>query len=349
MKHDTTFLYKKDYKSLRFDIEQGNYKNGDRLPSLDQLSKTFQVNRLTARRAIDELKEQGLVYALPAKGTFVGKAPHTAAAQILPQESTIGIFFTVIQGNDLGYYYMELLDAIRTELASQQLNVKLLTQLDLKQSHSHEIKGLNAILIVGPCDDLLEDYCCPAIHIVPQSQSSRLPAIEIDNCQGGFMAGRHLINLGHRNLAVIQGDTDQPCTAERLRGFKLAIQDYDDAKLQVFDGLYNVESGIAASEQIMKDAADVTAIFAMNDEMAAGAIQGFTRQGISVPEKISVIGFDNSKITTMLSPPLTTIGISTSEIAKIAVHHLHRPSDLRYKTLVYPNLVIRDSCKKLTD
>ena len=68
------YIYQRILKTLKEEIENGTWTPGDRLPSLDQLRDRFEVNRLTARRAVEELKEMGLVYSLPAKGTYVGRA-----------------------------------------------------------------------------------------------------------------------------------------------------------------------------------------------------------------------------------------------------------------------------------
>ena len=82
----------------------------------------------------------------------------------------------------------------------------------------------------------------------------------------------------------------------------------------------------------------------MNDEMAAGAIRTLDQHNISVPDQMSIVGFDNSQISSALSPGLTTVGVPVQDIARAAIQLLLNPTTPPTKTLIYPELVERQSC-----
>ena len=130
-----------------------------------------------------------------------------------------------------------------------------------------------------------------------------------DNEGGAITAVRHLHELGHRRIATITGMIDSRPGADRLRGYRQAIQELGLAYRDdyVVYGDFYAESGREATERLLRLAEPPTAIFAASDLMAIGAIRAAAEVGLRVPEDLSIVGFDDIQLSPHVNPPLTTM------------------------------------------
>jgi LacI family transcriptional regulator len=122
-------------------------------------------------------------------------------------------------------------------------------------------------------------------------------------------AVRYLIGQGHRRIGLVAGPHGFRSAQERREGFELALAEAGISlpRSLVADGQYTFETGISASESLLDLSPRPTAIFASNDEMAAGVLYAARLRGIDVPDQLSIIGFDDTPVTTRVWPPLTTV------------------------------------------
>ena len=188
----------------------------------------------------------------------------------------------------------------------------------------------------------------PFIRVAGVQLDAQTPMIMSNDKQGGIEAAHHLADLGHTDIAVITGRDDFRSSQERLDGFIIGL-DGRGLRLKsehIFKGQYTQESGFEAAEQILAHSHRPTAIFAFNDEMAAGAMRALHINGLKVPEDISVMGYDDFTICLAMTPQLTTIHSPTHEIGKLAATKLlSNRSDDGYERVseVAPKLVVRES------
>ena len=135
--------------------------------------------------------------------------------------------------------------------------------------------------------------------------------VRIDNEGAAKAIVDHLIALGHRRIGVISGPRDNPHAVSRLRGYRRSLAEagiaYDSAL--VAEGSFSPRSGLDAAAHFigMRGAGRPTAVFSINDEMAIGALQGFKKAGLRIPEDISITGFDDSEFSRFCDPPLSTV------------------------------------------
>jgi LacI family transcriptional regulator len=175
----------------------------------------------------------------------------------------------------------------------------------------------------------------------------------VDNDQGGYLAGEHLIALGHRRIACLVGPSDLTPSAGRIAGFQRALA---DAGLAVAaEGLVRgngrPDGGSAAALQLLErgvvGAGDVTAIFAFNDQMATGAIGALQRAGCRVPQDVSVIGFDDIPQSAAIFPALTTVAQPIAEMGSIGVRllldRIARHDAPHQRVRLSTRLVVRES------
>jgi len=172
-----------------------------------------------------------------------------------------------------------------------------------------------------------------------------------DNDVGGYIATKHLIELGHKKIGCITGPLTEYGALRRFEGYESAMQEYNlpIPKSYVFEGDFHIESGIAGARQLI--ASGVSAVFAGNDMMAIGVLQEAVKQNIPVPHELSIVGYDNNPITKLVSVPLTTIGqpveLMGRRACEIILDKINSVSDLHRDYYFSPFLIQRKSTSEL--
>jgi len=148
-----------------------------------------------------------------------------------------------------------------------------------------------------------------SIVIGPSLENDPLRCITVDHYIGGQVAAKHLLENGHKDIAMITGPTHRHDSRSRGQGFadELAKHGIQLTAKHIFTGDYTVPGGANAMRQVIESGNTFTAVFAQNDDMALGVAKECHDSGIEVPSDLSVIGFDNSFLASAMTPPLTTI------------------------------------------
>lgn len=205
-------------------------------------------------------------------------------------------------------------------------------------------------------DQMMERY--PSTILIKRSLQ-RFPnrSVCLDNRSGGAQAAVHLIENGHRLIAMATGPLTHFEVVDRRNGFINALNDADcDMTLVIeIESDFNAESGAAAMNQIIHHDESVTAVFFHSDDMAIGALDWCRRHGIRVPQDVSIIGFDNLIVSQYTTPRLTTIGQPVGEIGEAAVVQLislltnnEKAETTQDKTQFTPRLNNRSSVARLS-
>ena len=219
---------------------------------------------------------------------------------------------------------------------------------------------------------VLREYRVDGIVIVPSSasidgsvfrtlQEHKVPFVLIDNpvdgvnaafvgtenTRAGVLATEHLLGLGHRRIACVQGYEDSWPTRYRYEGYVNALSKADvplDPRL-VIKGGFSFEAGQIAVERLIQSGVDFTAIVVAADAVAIGAIHALVRHGLRVPQDVSVVGCGNVDMAEMFSPALTTVDQKPEEVGREAMQLLLRQiNDRKLSSRVVtiePNLVVR--------
>ena len=175
------------------------------------------------------------------------------------------------------------------------------------------------------------------------------PSVGATNWSGGLAATRHLLDLGHRRIAMISGPVDWLCCRARLDGYRAAM---DAARVPVDPDLVRVstlyvEGGFRDGVELLNLPDPPTAIFAANDLQALGVYEAARQAGIRIPEDLSVVGFDDLSFTQWAGPPMTTVrqplvqmGAAAAELV-LAVADGNPPENNRLELAT--TLVVRQS------
>lgn len=176
-----------------------------------------------------------------------------------------------------------------------------------------------------------------------------VPTVGSNNWNGGLAATRHLIELGHRRIAVISGPSTVLCSRARVDGYRSAL---DDAGIP-FDpelvrwGTFHTDAGHELALELLSRPDPPTAIFAGSDYQALGVIRAAAERGLRVPQDLSIVGYDDLPLAEWINPSLTTVRQPLAEMASHATHMLidlsegRQPLSLRVELMT--DLIVRGS------
>ncbi len=231
--------------------------------------------------------------------------------------------------------------------------------------HSDEVKekeGIN-FLISRNCDALIlhleaiaDDYLLeqknsviPFVIINRNVQGLEGNCISLNNEQGGYEATKLLLDLGHRDIAYISGPATWGDSSARLAGHKRALAEFNinfDEQLTI-EGDYLVLGGNRAMKQLFERGIQFSAVICANDEMAVGALDVIRERGLSIPDDISVVGYDNVRWAPFLSPKLTTVNNPIRDMGRMAARwvlkNVYNEDKLTIQTIFEPEIVARES------
>ena len=330
------------------------------MATIYEVSKLAGVSLATVSRVLNNSgkvtpKTREKVQAAIAELGFV---PNSMAQSLASRRSnSVGILIPELHGPFFGV----MLSSVEKELRDAGKRVIITA------GHSDEKKERDCIefLLGSSCDALiLHVYSVPHDYLVELNKgpvpivilNNYVPeladnCIFLDNEHGGYIATKALLERGHTELAYISGPHWKADSFKRLAGHKRAMQEFGlevNEKL-IIEGDFEEASGRAAMKQLLSLGISFTGVVCANDEMAAGAIDIARKQGISVPDDISVIGYDNVYFTQYLNPKLSSIGCRISEMGQMAARSVlknaYGQSDLEIQNTFKPRLVLRESVK----
>jgi LacI family transcriptional regulator len=339
--------------ALRDAIRRGDFAPNQAIPSERQLCETYGVSRTTVRRALRILEEQGIAQRVPGSGTYVRSVPG-----MHPERKLLGLIVPTLTNP----YYGELADAIEQEVtASGRYDVLLGRSNYTSQDEGNylirlaENRAVMGVLIVpNPENPPLEAYrfliqSKPLVQVSRPLAEVNTDAVYSDRLEGGRRLVQHLVAQGHRQIAYVRGTP--PMRDMHHEGYLLGLQ---EAGLQADPDLFvsleigHEQAGEEGTRLLLRRGRPFTAIFARNDFTAVGVLRALNTAGLKVPDDIAVVGYDNTRLSAHLQPPLTTIDNSVREMGRLAAQFLLDRIEGRFngptrQVIIEPELFIRAS------
>jgi LacI family transcriptional regulator len=213
----------------------------------------------------------------------------------------------------------------------------------------------DGILILTPTSSTAEPYLwvrpfIPLVLVDIELEGDPLCAITVDHAMGGYLATRHLLELGHRQIVFLSGPLQLSPCARMLKGYRRAMAEAGVADAeQVVVVTHNTElaDGQAGMGEILQCYPQSTALATVSDRMAVGALAAARQRGLRVPGDFSVVGYDDIPIARLLTPPLTTIAQDKQALGRMAVQLLLDEMDAaehaHHQVVLPPSLVVRQS------
>ncbi|HOQ38191.1 MAG TPA: GntR family transcriptional regulator [Defluviitaleaceae bacterium] len=343
-------------------ISRGQLKAGDKLFSENQLAEQFNISRHTVRKAIGELINEGWLYQLQGKGTFVA----SSQGEDKKKNKLIGVITTYLKD----YIFPSIVSGIYDTLSKEGYNILLgQTNNEFEKERACLLSMLNNDLdglIIEPTKSIFPN---PNADIYQLCQNKKIPIVFIhayykdfnasyvieDDVLGGYLAAKHLIEKGHRKIGGIFKHDDMQGHA-RFEGFVKALREFglninDEAVFwyssQDFDKIFSKDSYLG---DYIKKIKNYTGFVCYNDLVSSGFINLLKRQGLQVPEDYSVVSFDNSDIAFQREIKLTSIAHPKEKLgikaAKNLLSLIHGEKELIQEKME-PELIIRNSVKTI--
>lgn len=200
--------------------------------------------------------------------------------------------------------------------------------------------------------DMLRGQGCPYVRIAAVQLDAPENMVRTHDADGAAQAARHLASLGHKKIAHVHGPRSFRSAHERLAGFREGLSEFGlelEESLTVEAG-YTFESGVRAANKLLSLAKRPTAIFAGNDEMAIGIYTSARKLGLSIPDDLSIIGFDDTPMASRIAPALTTVRLPIRDMGAEAAVALMRlikgVEDIETKSFL-PEIIVRESTRSI--
>lgn len=333
--------------------------------TIKEVAERAQVSQMTVSRV---LNDQSAVKESTRKRVQTAMRELNYRPNIMARNlaGRTGLFIGLIYRNpSYGYLSEFLLGALD---ACRRLGHYLIVEeplvdddmVDLEQIEKRFLDtSIQALIVVPPLSDdpklidTLERTGISFVCISPKLKAYTGPSVRMNDIEAAQEMTDYLLDLGHQHIALIKGPPNHLSSELRYSGFKSAIEARARTvnPKHILSGDFTYISGMQATVELLAQDPAPTAIFACNDDMAAGAIAAAHQAGLRVPEDLSIVGYDDTANASSLWPPLTTVRQPIREMASTAIemlgHHVGRDrpvsaSETERRTLAH-ELVIRDS------
>ena len=360
--------YTKVKQVLMDDIHAGKYPVGGLIPSEAALMQQFGISRFTVRQALAELVNEGWLRREQGRGTFICPDPGVAKTSA---RKTIALLSPAIST----YIFPEIVLGI-DEIAQKAGYQVILAHS--KNSFRQEARALTRLkengvrgVIVEPTksalanpnlelfQSLLEDGI-PLVFLDSRLAGIHAPAILLNDEEGGYLATKYLLDLGHKRIGMVYKKVHQPAV-NRFQGYKRALSEVGiEIEPQLIRSFSEAEYSMPVGYLHTKELLDLgpqrpSAIFYYNDETAVDGYRAIWEAGLVVPNDLSVVGFDNSNLGQLQPIRLTSLTHPKQEAGRLAAQLLLRQieqseaSDNERNTYNFqPELIIRGSCRAVT-
>jgi len=342
-------------------IVTGQFKPHDKLPSENEIGKQFDMSRQTVRQALGDLEQEGWLYRVQGKGTFVGDQ---SAAERRGSSQTMAIGMITTHISD--YIFPTIVRGVESSLRARGATMLLASTDNEKEKERDSLESMLresiAGLIIEPTKSAegnpnfnyflaLDALGVPYVMLNERYSDVDAPCLRVDDELGGYRAAEHLIKLGHKRIAGFF-KTDDFQGVHRMRGFLRAHREHGWTVPADLLLRYTTEEKGTKPLNVLKALLQrdrdqrPTALICYNDQLAVKCLDVIRQAGLTVPQDLSIIGFDDSNLAIATEVKLTTLAHPKTKMGEDAVELLfgivekgQRPDDRVYD----PELVIRES------
>ncbi len=310
--------------------------------SITEVAKALGIAPSTVSRALNGLP--GVSEEMRAKireyAQGIGYAPNSASKSA--GEGKLDII-AITLGDIRNPFYADLVFAVQKELAAHGY---LLVVLNHNYSGAEELRYIHmaerlnvagVIQVTAASEEMsasLKELSIPVVMVNRMLTSFETDVVLLDNYEAGYIATRHLIELGHSRIGFLLGQMASGASGERYKGYLKAMENYnlEIQECDVLQGDLTMETAYAKAKELIANVRELpTAMIVSNDLAAHGFISCCMDEGLRIPQMMSVVSFDNIRFTSAGCVPLTTIDAHVADMGRIA-------ADLMLKRIRHPNM-----------
>lgn len=300
--------------------------------TIREVAERAQTSIATVSRVLNNLdgySEQTKSRVLKAADELGYESNAIARSMIIKKTNTIGVVFPNISSM-ITYEFLNGIEDVAYKndfsvIVSYTYSDPERMMKALRTMYEKRVDG-----VIFTSDAVKEDYLnylekmhIPVVFLSTKSEDSKIPYVKVDDFKASYDAVNYLIENGHSNIGLISGNPmDRIAGIPRIEGYKAALVDAD---LPVRENYlkygkdFSFNDGKVNFEQMIKSNPEITAVFAVSDEMASGAITAAHHLDINIPDQISIMGYDNTMISEVAYPSITTLAQPLRKMGSEAV------------------------------
>ncbi|AEO43452.1 LacI family DNA-binding transcriptional regulator [Xanthomonas perforans] len=305
-------------------------RSANNAATLLDVAKHAGVSPMTASRVINRHPHVGeaMRARVEASVQALGYRPNLAGRSLRTSGLLrIGVLYSNPSAAYLNQFMLGLLE--QSSLTGSQVMVEKCGAIRSQRAATERLlaAGVDGVILPPPlCDSRqtiaeLDARGIPVVAVASGAPMAQISSVRIDDYQAARAIVDHLIELGHRRIALIKGDPKHTPSALRANGYldSLHAAGVSVADGLIAEGLFTYHSGLLAARSLLAQRPPPTAIFCSNDDMAAAAVAVAHGLGLRVPEDVSIAGFDDTPVATTIWPELTTVHQPVTAMGRAAV------------------------------
>jgi LacI family transcriptional regulator len=295
----------------------------------------------------------------------LGYRPLSGISRQHQKPLTIGLVIKALQGDTpkANRFYAPVMAGIEESCRAHHINLMLATMSVDEHYYPIEVPRIvtdrtcDGLIVVGAhlsqaTAEILEN-APPVVLVDAYAEDDAFDSVATDNVGGARCAVEHLVSKGHRDIAVLGTEAGAfPSILQRRRGYEQVVSEAGLKTIFIDTPYANPEAAGVVGVSYLRTHPEVTAVFCANDAVAVALMQAARLEGIDVPGRVSVVGFDDIDLAAYVSPPLTTMAVDKVGMGRIAVtllaHRLEVGKECVTQTLVRPTLVERESVRQFS-
>ena len=333
-----------------------------RTATLDEVARAAGVSRATASRVVNGSTTVGTDAreSVERAVTQLGYVQNRSARSLATHSSeSVGVVIAEPTSRVFGDpFFSDMLHGIGAGLAARQLQLALLMPQSAEEERRLEqylagghVDGAIIVSLHGedPLPERLHARGVPVVVAGEPPRGARVSYVDNDNHGGAIAAVNHLLGLGRRTVALINGPLEMPAAASRRLGYLDALRGAGITPRPELEagGDFTREGGARAASELLERCPEIDAIFAASDLMAAGALEALCTAGRKVPAEVAIVGFDDSAVALSTVPPLSSVRQSVEVMGRELVSVLLQAVDARdhvlRRVVLATELVVRES------
>ncbi|UOQ46128.1 catabolite control protein A [Halobacillus salinarum] len=282
----------------------------------------------------------------------LGYRPNAVARGLASKKTTtVGVIIPDISS----IFFAELARGIEDIATMYNYNIILSNSDQNKDKELHLIntmlgKQVDGLVFMGGkiTEDHIREFKSSSVPIALAAtvdETGETPAVNINYEQAAYEATELLLSHNQKEVAFVSGPANTQVNSQKLEGYKRAMKEYgfDQPEQWIVSGDYTYDSGIEALDQLLQLEKRPSAVFVASDEMALGVIHGAQDKGMKVPEDLEVVGFDNTRLSTMVRPTLSTVVQPMYDIGAVAMRLLTKfmnKEEVEEQNVILPHRIV---------
>ena len=354
---DPAPLYEQVENILNYQIRNGQLKEGDQIGSQIELAKKYDVSLITIKKALSNLIRNGVLVSRIGKGTFVSSG-HSKLD--ISKHKSIGLVL-----RDLNHpFFSPIVKSVERKVSELGYNLMLASSSGDIEKEENQILHFKRIGVSGLIIASMSLHY-NATDYIKQLQYENFPYmmisymhdpdywyVGIEHEQGGYLAAKHLIDLGYKKIGCVHGGKGNLLGEIRKNGYSRALNEagipFDSSLIYYLDQKKSrFESGNDIGKQFLKLKKKPEALCFYTDSAAMGFLQAVIEGGMNIPGDLAIVGFNDIEMAQYVTPPLTTIRQDAFRIGKLAaeiVVNRIEGKEQPNRTILPPKLIVRESC-----